>query len=78
MRWRLVEEFGPSCFEVQEDGKLLFQCEYTDEEHMIQWFLTFRDRVEVLEPDEIRRELLRIAESVTRMYEEKSGSDIRG
>ena len=45
---------------------------------MIQWFLSFRDRVEVLETDEIRRELLRIAESVTRMYEEKSGSDIRG
>lgn len=68
MRWRLVEEFGPSCFEVQEDGKLLFHCEYTDIEHMVQWLLTFRDHVEVLEPEEIRREILGIAERVARIY----------
>lgn len=68
MRWRLVEEFGPSCFEVQEDGKLLFHCEYTDIEHMVQWLLTFRDHVEVLEPEEIRREILGIAERVAQIY----------
>lgn len=68
MRWRLVEEFGPSCFEVQEDGKLLFRCEYTDIEHMVQWLLTFRDHVEVLEPEEIRKEILGIAERVARIY----------
>lgn len=70
MRWRLVEEFGPECFEVQPDGKLLFHCEYTDEEHMIQWLLTFRDQVEVFEPEGIRRELLKIAESVVEIYKD--------
>lgn len=75
MRWRLVEEFGPSCFEVQEDGKLLFHCEYTDIEHMVQWLLTFRDQVEVLEPEEIREEILGIAERVARIYGKDSYED---
>lgn len=78
MRWRLVEEFGPSCFEVQEDGKLLFHCEYTDIEHMVQWLLTFRDQVEVLEPEEIRREILGIAERVARIYGKDPCEDAGG
>lgn len=78
MRWRLVEEFGPSCFEVQADGKLLFHCEYTDIEHMVQWLLTFRDQVEVLEPDEIRREILGIAVRVARIYGKNSHEDAGG
>lgn len=78
MRWRLVEEFGPSCFEVQEDGKLLFHCEYTDIEHMVQWLLTFRDHVEVLEPEEIRREILGIAERVARIYGKDPYEDAGG
>lgn len=78
MRWRLVEEFGPSCFEVQADGKLLFHCEYTDIEHMVQWLLTFRDQVEVLEPEEIRREILGIAERVARIYGKDPHEDAGG
>lgn len=78
MRWRLVEEFGPSCFEVQADGKLLFHCEYTDIEHMVQWLLTFRDQVEVLEPEEIRREILGIADRVAQIYGKNSHEDAGG
>lgn len=70
MRWRLVEEFGPNCFETQADGTLLFQSEYTDEKSLIDWMLTFRDRVEVLEPKGIRRELRRIAENMTGLYKD--------
>ena len=70
MRWRLVEEFGPACFTVREDGNLLFQCEYTNRENMIQWFLTFGDQVRVLEPEAVRRELLEIAERVVEIYKE--------
>ena len=68
MRWRLVEEFGPDCFEVLPDGTLLFCRDYTDDESLIDWMLTFRDRVEVLEPEKIRKELLKIAERVSGIY----------
>lgn len=56
-KWRLVEEFGSGCFEEQADGKLLFQTEYTDKENLHTWLLTFRNKVILLEPEEVRREL---------------------
>ena len=56
-KWRLVEEFGPDCFTVQEDGLLLFQADYTDKENLITWLLSFRDKATLLEPEEIREEL---------------------
>lgn len=71
MKWRLVEEFGPRCFEEMEDGRLLFQADYTDAGHMVRWLLTFGEKVRVAEPEEVRRELLRIAESIKNMYEEE-------
>ena len=40
-KWRLVEDFGPECFVEQEDGRLLFQMDYTDEESLVGWLLTF-------------------------------------
>ena len=63
-----MEEFGPDCFEVLPDGTLLFCRDYTDDESLIDWMLTFRDRVEVLEPEKIRKELLKIAERVSGIY----------
>ena len=56
-KWRLVEEFGTDCFEEQDDGKLLFQTEYTDKEYLLTWLLTFRNKVILLEPEEMRKEL---------------------
>ena len=71
MRWRLVEEFGPDCFEVLPDGTLLFDCEYSDEEYLLNWMLTCRNQVEVLEPANIRQRLYRIARGIVEKYDEK-------
>ena len=71
MKWRLVEEFGPHCFRETEDGRLLFQADYTDAGHMVRWLLTFGEKARVEEPEFIRQELRRIAENIKDMYEEK-------
>lgn len=63
-KWRLVEEFGTGCFRENDDGKLLFQADYTDKENLLTWLLSFRDKVELLEPKEIREEL---KQSIVRM-----------
>ena len=68
MKWRLVEEFGPECYEVAEDGRLLFVENYYDFENMVMWLLTFGDKVEVLEPLEAREKLREIAGAMGRMY----------
>ncbi len=69
-KWRLVEEFGPYCFTVQEDGRLLFQADYTDRENLITWLLSFRDKVKLLDPKEIRAEMLENIERMRRNYME--------
>ncbi len=70
VKWRLVEEFGPHCFEEQEDGRLLFQGDYTDFENLFSWLLTFGSQVEVLEPKEARKALLETARKISKMYDE--------
>ncbi|SFR72083.1 helix-turn-helix transcriptional regulator [Anaeromicropila populeti] len=67
-KWRLVEEFGPCCFEEQDNGKLLFHADYTDKEKLITWLLTFREQVELLEPKNIKNEIQKIIEKMKERY----------
>ena len=68
MKWRLVEEFGPGCYEEQEDGRLLLIRDYADMDNLTMWMLTFGDKAEVLEPQELRNNLKTMAESMIKMY----------
>ncbi|MFT3982873.1 MAG: YafY family protein [Lachnospiraceae bacterium] len=70
VKWRLVEEFGPHCFEEQADGKLLFAVDFTDKENLISWLMTFGSQAEILEPVSVRYELLNIAKDLVKKYEE--------
>ncbi len=56
-KWRLVEEFGIHCFEEQADGRLLFTGDYTNRESLLTWLMSFQDRVVLLEPAALRREI---------------------
>ena len=69
VKWRLVEEFGAESFREQEDGRLLFQRDYTDFETLFSWLLTFGDKVEVLEPVSVREELIKTAQNMVSLYE---------
>lgn len=68
MKWRLVEEFGPGCYEEQDDGRLLLIRDYADMDNLTMWMLTFGDKAEVLEPQELRDNLKTMAESMIKMY----------
>ena len=66
MRWRLVEEFGPESFETLPEGKLFFSADYSDDENLLSWLLTFCDKVEVLSPSSLREKM---KDSITKMEE---------
>lgn len=70
-KWRLVEEFGRGSFEELRDGKLLFQADYTNKENLITWLMSFRDKMELLEPEEIRNEIKNSIECMKKKYEER-------
>lgn len=71
VKWRLIESFGPHCFAEQEDGRLLFEEEYTNEDNLLTWLMGFGDKVTVLEPESARAALLGMAENMIRMYKGK-------
>lgn len=71
-KWRLIEEFGTECFRVQQDGRLLFQSDYTDKENLIMWLLSFGEKAELLEPEEIREEIKVSIEYMKKRYEKFS------
>lgn len=68
-KWRLIEEFGPHCFQIQPDGQLLFSAEYTNKENLLTWLLTFHDQAELLEPVELREELQELLTHVLKRYQ---------
>ncbi|NTV78232.1 MAG: YafY family transcriptional regulator [Clostridiales bacterium] len=69
MKWRLIEEYGPHCFEELEDGKLLLFTDYTDKENLISWLLSFGDNVVLLEPAEVKEEIMRIIFDMKKNYD---------
>ena len=68
MKWRLVEEFGTYCCSETDDGKILFEEYYSDVDNLVSWMLTFGDKVEVIEPAEVRDRLKEIADNMSRIY----------
>lgn len=70
IKWKILDEYGPESLEELPDGKLLFQAGYTDKENLISWILGMGDQMELLEPEELRGEIKRIAENISAMYKE--------
>ncbi|MCR5267510.1 MAG: WYL domain-containing protein, partial [Lachnospiraceae bacterium] len=74
MKWQLVEEYGVDSFTENDDGSLLFEHEYADDEGLIAWMLSCRDKVTVLEPERIREKLYRITSEIAKRYEQAAST----
>ena len=68
LRWRLVEEYGPECYAAQPDGRLLFEGGFADRDNAVTWLLSFEDGAQLLEPEELRTEMGRIAGRLMEIY----------
>ncbi|MCR5025285.1 MAG: YafY family transcriptional regulator [Lachnospiraceae bacterium] len=72
MKWQLVEEYGVDSFTERKDGSLLFEHEYADDEGLLAWLLSCRNKVTVLEPEHIREKLFTITSEIAKRYEGRS------
>lgn len=68
MKWRLIEEFGPESFTVNDDGRLLFDADHSDMDSLVTWLLTFGDKAEILEPAEARTRLKEVIGNMAKIY----------
>ena len=72
MKWHLIEEYGIESFTELPDGKLLFEHDYADDVELLSWMLTMRDKVTVIEPENIRQKLFCIATELAEKYRKES------
>ena len=70
-RWRLVEEYGVDRFTPEPDGRLRFTGGFPDADSVLSWVLTFGDRAELLEPEELREQLGALTEALARRYQRR-------
>ena len=70
VQYRIVEDYGPNCFQNTEDGKLMFTLRYTNREFAITCLMGFADKVRVLEPDDIAQEVKSRARKIVALYEQ--------
>lgn len=68
-KYLLVEEFGPDSFEVTDEGKLKVSVSYTNREYIYRWLLSFGDKVEVIEPLDLRAKIAKTAKNLVKVYE---------
>ena len=68
MKWRLIEESGLESFQEREDGKLVFSSCFSDSGSVFSWLLSMGDRVELVEPEELRVKFAAMAEKICRIY----------
>lgn len=67
-KWRLIEEYGPDSFTIQPDGTLLFSFGFADKTSVVGWIASFGDGAELLEPAELRKDVLAFAEGIRKNY----------
>ncbi len=68
-RWRLVEEYGVDSFTQEADGSLLFRRGFPGGEELLRWVVSFGEQAELLEPEELRRELAALAKKIYEKYD---------
>ena len=67
-KWRLVEEYGPDCFELTPEGDCLFSAGFTDRDHLLGWILSFQGEAELLDPPELREALQDIGKKIQQKH----------
>lgn len=69
VKYRLVEEYGHTCFTEQEDGKLYTEWGFTSQKDAVEWFLSFGNKVKVLAPQEMVELMKSTLDSIKNLYE---------
>ena len=63
-----MEEYGADRFTVEPDGRLRFTGGFPDADSVLSWVLTFGDKAELLEPEELREQLGDLIKTLAQRY----------
>ena len=68
-KYRLVEEYGPYSFTVREDGRLYAKWGFCGRDNAMSWFLSFGDKVEILAPEDFKKDYIERMKKALSKYE---------
>lgn len=68
VKWRLMEEFDTEKMQKKEDGRIYLEFMWWDKESLFGFLLGFLDRVEIIEPKELREEFSSRVERIAEKY----------
>lgn len=68
-KYKLVEEYGPYSFTEREDGKLYAKWGFCDLDNAMSWYLSFGDKVEILEPEWFKKNYIENLKKALKKYE---------
>ena len=66
-RYKLIEAYGLHCYTETSEG-LHLEIGFTQRDYMISWLLSFGDKVKVLEPKDIAKDIKSIAQNILSCY----------
>ncbi len=69
VKYRLVEEYGHTSFTELEDGRLYAQWGFTSQKGAVEWFLSFGNKVKILDPPEMIELMKSTLDSIKNLYE---------
>lgn len=69
VEYKVIETCGVESYEYGEDGRLMFDGRFKNMDYVLSWIQSFGDKVEVLEPKELRDELKKQAQNIIKRYE---------
>ena len=69
VKYRLIEEYGPACFTEQKDGRLYTEWGFTTQKNAVEWFLSFGNKVRILDPPEMVKVMKSTLDSMKNLYE---------
>lgn len=68
-KYKLIEEYGLNSFIEQPDGALRFSFNFTNQDYLLSWVLSFGDKAELIEPSNLRPIILDCMKNATKKYE---------
>lgn len=68
VKWRIIDDYGLECITEQKDRRLLFHFDFYNRESTLSWLLSFGNLVELIEPLDLKQELLQTVHKILNQY----------
>lgn len=67
-KFRIIENYGIDSFKELDDGQIFFERGFANYDNMLQWVLSFGDKVTVLSPEKLINDLRLQSENIFKKY----------